>query len=191
MEGTNATIASTAASPGAHGERRSCESTVMGQPALFLLYGCFCRTGEKLCPSASPCDMARNRKANGPTLTGSEKQLRLWLCPLQGPKHLAASSNWSQLCPWHPAPRTCCLLQCLALSPAGSALRTALSVHPARYEHPGGAGNRWGLEDGGRRRQWGLCPAKGEDVWGGSKCTQPCHPPCLFSSGLQSCLQPL
>lgn len=122
VEGTNASIASTTASPGAHGESRSSESTEMGQPALSLPYGCFCRTGEKLCPSASPCDTSGNRKTNDPALARSGKQLRPWLWPLQGPKCLAASSNWSQLCPWHAAPGTWCLLQRLALSPAGSAL---------------------------------------------------------------------
>lgn len=53
----------------------------------------------------------------------------------------------------YPASRTWCLLQCFALSPAVSAQLTALLVHPARYEGPGGAGSRWGLEKGGRR-QW-------------------------------------
>lgn len=177
-------------SPGAHGEGRSCEHTKMGQAALFLPYGCFCKTGEKLCPS-SPWDMTGNRKAVVLTSARSGKQLRPWLWLLQGPKHLAARSNCSRLCPWHPAPRAWCCLQRFTLCPAVWALLTALLVHPARCAGSGGAGNRRRLEKEGMRRQWGPCPAMGEDLWGDS--LNPCAPSyatLLLSPGLQFYLQP-
>lgn len=70
------------------------------------------------------------------------------LCRDQSILQLAAIETSSALGTW-----TWCLLQHLALSPAGSALHTALLVHPARYEGPGGAGSWWELENRGRRRQ--------------------------------------